>query len=69
MGDMTIPLQFASPYNGQEVFMWSDCLLDLGTDFLFGNMVTGRERSQAAGGAVSVDMQLRGGLVGSPFAA
>ena len=25
--------------NGQEVFVWSDCLLDLGTDFLDGNMV------------------------------
>ena len=34
---MTIPLQFASLYHGQ-VFMWSDCLLDLGTDFLVGNM-------------------------------
>ena len=27
-GDMTIPLQFASLYNGQEVFVWSNCLLD-----------------------------------------
>ena len=27
---MTIPLQFASLYDGQEVFAWSDCLLDLG---------------------------------------
>ena len=26
-------------YGGQEVFVWSDCLLDLGTDFLIGNMV------------------------------
>ena len=26
-------------YDGQVVFMWSDCLLDLGTDFLVGNMV------------------------------
>ena len=34
-----IPLQFTSLYNGQEVFVWSDCLLDLGTDFLVGNMV------------------------------
>ena len=25
--------------SGQEVFVWSDCLLDLGTDFLVGNMV------------------------------
>ena len=39
MGDMTIPLQFASLYDGQEVFVWSDCLLDLGTHFLVGNMV------------------------------
>ena len=36
---MTIPLQFASRYGGQEVFVWSDDLLDLGTDFLVGNMV------------------------------
>ena len=27
---MTIPLQFASLYDSQEVFVWSDCLLDLG---------------------------------------
>ena len=39
MGDMTIPLQFASLYDGQEVFVWSDCLLDHGTDFFFGYMV------------------------------
>ena len=39
MGDMTIPLQFVSLYNGQEVFVWSNCLLDLGVDFLVGNMV------------------------------
>ena len=31
--------QFASLYDGQEVFVWSDCLLDLGTDFLVGNSV------------------------------
>ena len=36
---MSITLQFASVYDGQEVFMWSDCLLDLGTDFLVGNVV------------------------------
>ena len=36
---MTIPLQFASVYNGQEVFVWSDCLLDFGTDSLVGDMV------------------------------
>ena len=34
-----MPLQFASLYDGQEVFVWSDCLLGLGTDFLVGNMV------------------------------
>ena len=39
-GDMTIPLQFASLCDGQEVFVWSDCLLDLGTDFLVSNMVS-----------------------------
>ena len=39
MGDMTMALQFVSLYNGQEVFVWSDCLLDLGTDFLVGDMV------------------------------
>ena len=26
-GDMSIPLQLASLYDGQEVFVWSDCLL------------------------------------------
>ena len=31
MGDMSTPLQFMSLYDGQEVFMWSYCLLDLGT--------------------------------------
>ena len=36
---MTIPLQVVSLYDGQEIFMWSNCLLDLGTDFLVGNMV------------------------------
>ena len=36
---MTIPLQFTSLYDGQEVFVWSDFLLDLGTDILVGNMV------------------------------
>ena len=39
LGDMTISLQFASLYDGQEVFVWSNCLLDLGTDFLVSNMV------------------------------
>ena len=34
-----MPQQFASLYDGQEVFGWSDCLLNLGTDFLVGNMV------------------------------
>ena len=32
-GDMTIPLQFASLYYGQEVIVWSLCPLDLGMDF------------------------------------
>ena len=39
MGDMTILLGFVSLYDGQEVFVWSNCLLDLGMDFLIGNMV------------------------------
>ena len=39
MEAMSIPLQFASLYNAQENFMWSDCLLDIGTDFIIGNMV------------------------------
>ena len=38
-GDMTIPPQCASLCSGQEVFVWSDCLLDLGPDFLVGNRV------------------------------
>ena len=33
---MSIPLQFAPLYDGQEVFVWPDYLLDLGTDFLVG---------------------------------
>ena len=36
---MTIPLQFASLYDHQEVFVRSICLLDLGTDFCVENMV------------------------------
>ena len=36
---MTIPLQFASLYDRQEVFVWSNYLLDVGMDFLVGNMV------------------------------
>ena len=39
MGDMSIPLQIASLYDNQEVFVRSDCLLDLGMDFLVGNML------------------------------
>ena len=39
MGDKSIPLQFASLYGGQEVLVWSVCLLDLGTDFLVGDMI------------------------------
>ena len=38
-GKHTILLQFASLYDRQEVFVWFNCLLDLGTDFLVGNMV------------------------------
>ena len=42
---MSISLQFASLYTGQEVFVWSDCPLDLGTDFLIGKMVLYEMRS------------------------
>ena len=38
-GDMSILLQFASLYDGQEIFVWSNCLRDLGTDFLVGNII------------------------------
>ena len=34
-----MPLQFASLYDGKEVFVWSDCLLDLGIDILVVSMV------------------------------
>ena len=37
--DMSTLLQFASLYDGREVFMWYDCLPDLGTNFLIGNFV------------------------------
>ena len=40
---MNIPLQFASLYDGQEVFVWSDRLLDLGMHFLVGNVVFVRD--------------------------
>ena len=40
---MTIPLQFAPLYDGQKVFVLSDCLLDLGSDFLVGNVVFVRD--------------------------
>ena len=36
---MTIPLHILSLYDRQEIFMWSNCVLDLGTDFLVDNMV------------------------------
>ena len=38
-GDMTLPLQFASLYDGHDVSVWFYCLLDLGADFLVGNVV------------------------------
>ena len=31
---MTIPMQSACLYGDLEVFVWSNCLLDFGTDFL-----------------------------------
>ena len=36
---MSVPMQFASLYDCQGVFLWSNCLLDLGTDLLVGNKV------------------------------
>ena len=36
---MPIPLQFATLYDFLKVFVWSDCLLDIGTHFLVDNMV------------------------------
>ena len=36
---MSILLKSSSLYDDQEVFVWSDCLLDLDTDFFVGNMV------------------------------
>ena len=44
---MLVPLQLASLYDGQ-VFVWSDCLLDLGTDFLVGNTVSARDAQYLA---------------------
>ena len=38
-----MPLQSASLYDDQEVFVWSDCPLNLGTDFFAGNMVFVRD--------------------------
>ena len=40
---MTIPLQFASLYDRQEVLCGPIAWLDLGTDFLVGNMVFVRD--------------------------
>ena len=36
---LMLSLQFASLYDRQEVFVWSNYLLDLGTDFLVDNIV------------------------------
>ena len=38
--DMSIPLQFASLYDGQEIFVWFNCLLNLDTGFIVGNVVS-----------------------------
>ena len=37
--DHTTAIWSGGLYNDQEVFVWSDCLLDLGTDFIIGNIV------------------------------
>ena len=47
---MTIPLQFASLYDRWEI-IWCNCLLDLGTDFLVGNMVTSIQEDGCEKGA------------------
>ena len=39
----TCPPQFASLYDGLGVCVWSNCLLDLGKDFLIGNMLFVRD--------------------------
>ena len=46
--DMSIPLQLASRDEGQEIFLWSDCQLDLGTDFLVGNIFLVRDEQYLA---------------------
>ena len=43
--NMSMQMQFVSLHDGQEVFVWSDCLLDLGTDFFVGNMALYEMRS------------------------
>ena len=45
---MTLPLQFASLYDGQGIFVWSDCQLNLGTDFLVGNIIFVRDAQYLA---------------------
>ena len=40
-----MPLRFAFLYDGQGFFEWSDCLLDLGTDFFVGDMVFVRDNT------------------------
>ena len=45
MGDISIPLQSVSLYDGQ-VFIRSNYRLDLGMDFLIGNMVFIRDASR-----------------------
>ena len=35
----SLPLQCASLNDDHDVFVWSDCLLDLDTDFLVGNII------------------------------
>ena len=51
-GDMTIPLQFASLHD-RQVFVRSSYLLDLGTNFLVGNMIFVWDRCEASCGGTS----------------
>ena len=59
MGDMSIPLQFASLCDGEEGFVCiSDCLLDLGTDFLVGSMFFVRDTRVVSCGSTSFTRHL-----------
>ena len=64
---MSIPLQFASLYDGQGVFVWSDFLLDLGTYFLVGNMVFLWRYVVVSGSSTSFSVKTENGAVDMTF--